>query len=350
LRFNSIKSQNKDLMMNNFIKQLPSKKTLTSASLSLVNITKNFSPIILTTLQLAVMLTAMMITLPTLAIEVTSANKATKNTIKSYSKGQMANSATTMSKEGIFEILHKKKLQGDTDQKLNKLLNATRDDVIAIKHQQAANISANLSNQITNKTPKRSARKSANDIRAIQNLSNTSRSVSDGRFVIYEGYSSLIEDYDGDGYYQTFSVTFDADLVTYYAHEEAVVYAELYLSENGGPWEHYYSTDSFVIHGESTDDEFEVYSTLAQGFTTNHYDVLIDLYEEGYPNIVASYSSDDSSSLYGLPLESSGYDLEYVEYYEEATIHGGSTSNLVLIIIFGIIVMRYFDNKQPCRS
>jgi hypothetical protein len=330
-------------MMNNFLKHLPSKKALTNTSINLENITEIFSPIILTTLQLALMLTVMMIALPSLAIEATSADKSTDTTsitdasstnkIKSYSSGQMTNSATKRPKEDILETLQQKRIRGETDQSLNKSLNVTRSDVIAKKHQQIA---------------KRSVRKSAHNIATRPNISNSSRSFSDGSFVIYEGFSQLIEDYDGDSYYQTFSVTFDADLVTHNAHEEAVVYAELYLSENGGPWEHYYSTDSFVIHGESTDDEFEVYSTLAQGFTTNHYDVLIDLYEEGYPNIVASYSSDDSNSLYGLPLESSDYDLEYVEYYQETTIHGGGTSVLVLITIFILILMRYFQNKQTC--
>jgi len=318
-------------MMNHFLKHLSSKKTLTSTSTDLVKVTTNFSPIVLASLQLALMLTLMMITLPTLASEVSSST----NTIKSYSSGQMTNSATNRSKEDLLETLQQKIIRGETDQSLNKSLNATRDEVIAKKHQQRA---------------KRSVRKSAKNIAGIQNVSNTSRSFSDGSFVIYEGYSQLIEDYDGDSYYQTFSVTFDADLVTHDAHEEAVVYAELYLSENGGPWQHYYSTDSFVIHGQSTDDAFEVYSTLAQGFTTNHYDVLIDLYEEGYPNIVASYSSDDSNSLYALPLESSDYDLEYVEYYQETTIHGGGTSVLVLIMILILLLMRYFQNKQTCRS
>jgi len=344
--------------MNNFLKHLSSKKILTGTSISLANIAKSFSPIILTSLQLALMLTVMMITLPTLAIEVPSTNKTTNNVntasitdvssanaIKSYSKGQMSNSATTLSKEELLETLKQKLIRGETDQKLNKSLDATRNDVIAKKHHQTSR----LSSQITNKTSIKSARKSAHDIAAMQNLSNTTRSFSNGSFVIYEGYSQLIEDFDGDGYYQTFSVTFDADLVSYNAHDEAVVYAELYLSENGGPWEHYYSTDSFVIHGESADDEFEVYSTLAQGFTTNHYDVLIDLYEEGYPNIVASYSSDDSNSLYALPLESSDYDVVYVEYYEEVIIHGGGTSILVLIISI-ISLMRFFEHKQTCRT
>jgi hypothetical protein len=135
--------------------------------------------------------------------------------------------------------------------------------------------------------------------------SSTTNSFSDGSFVIFDAYSQLIEDYDYDDFYQAFCVTFDADLIIYSSHDEAVVYAELYLSENGSSWEHYYTTDYFVFDGESSGDEFEVYSTLHLGFNCNHYDVLIDLYGVGYANIIASYNIDDSNSLYALPLECS---------------------------------------------
>jgi hypothetical protein len=164
-----------------------------------------------------------------------------------------------------------------------------------------------------------------------------SRNVNDGSFVIYEGYTQLIEDLDIDGYYQTFSVTFDADFISYSPYNSAIVYAELYLSENGGPWQHYYTTDSFVIQGESTNDNFEVYSTLSQGFNPNQYDVLIDLYEEGYPYIVASYSSDDSNALFALPLESSDYDITY---YEEIHVYGGSSSTAGILIITLMLAFR----------
>lgn len=143
-------------------------------------------------------------------------------------------------------------------------------------------------------------------------------------FSIYTGYSQLITDIDEDGYYQTFSVVFDADLLSPMANEQAVVYADLYLSQNGGPWVLYFSTDDFVITGENTDDEFEVVTELDSGYVPDYYDVLIDLYEVGYSDVVATYSSNDSNELYALPLESSDYDPEYieveyveVEYYEK---------------------------------
>jgi hypothetical protein len=269
------------------------------------------------------MLTIMMITLPSFAVQANNTNEIANITnpkvIQSYSSGQMVNSADKASQEDALKHIKQRVRLGDSDQKLNKTVNDTRDDVIIKKHQKVGKITKRTARNVTT------------------SLSNTSRSFSDGTFAIYEGYSQLIEDIDQDGYYQTFSVTFDADLITGYAHDEAVVYAELYLSENGGPWVHYYSTDNFVIHGESTDDEFEVYSTLEQGFSTNQYDILIDLYEAGYADIIASYSSDDSNSLYALPLESRDYDVKYVEYYEETHIHSGSYS-IILLILLGVIL------------
>ena len=312
-------------MMSNFIKQLTLK------------VTSRFSPILLTTLQLTLMLTLMMITLPSFALKADNVDKrvntaSTTDTtfitntkvVQSYSSGQVANSTDSASQEQVLKDIKQRVLLGDSDQENNKALNTTRESMINQKYQQARN------------------RNVAKNITAVPRLNQSSRSFSNGTFAIYEGYSQLIEDLDADGYFQTFSVTFDADLLTGNPHDEAVVYAELYLSENGGPWVHYYSTDNFVIHGESSDDEFEVYSTLEQGFSANHYDILIDLYEVGFPNIVASYSSDDSNSLYGLPLESSDYDLEYVEYYNEVHSDGGSTSVFVLIMMIFTLSIRQF--------
>ena len=315
----------KDLMMSNSIKQLTLK------------LTSRFSPILLTTLQLTLMLTLMMFTLPSFAVEVDNVNETANSAsstdikatqvIQSYSRGQIANSTVSASQEQVLNDIKKRVLVGDSDQEQNKALNTTREKMINQKHQQARK------------------RSTAKNITTSPRLNQTSRSFSDGTFIIYEGYAQLIEDLDADGYFQTFSVTFDADLLTGNPHDEAVVYAELYLSENGGPWVHYYSTDNFVIHGESSDDAFEVYSTLEQGFSANHYDILIDLYEAGYPNIVASYSSDDSNSLYALPLESSDYDVEYVEYYEEVHSHGGSNSLIILILMTFALAVRQFKIK-----
>jgi hypothetical protein len=321
LRFNNIKSTQKDLMMNNFIKQ------------SVNKLTSRLSPIVLTTLQLSLMLTLMTLTMPSFASDDTNAlTEFSSYSQGSYSQGSSAQKtigapAKQFSQnEQLSQNVKERVMQGESDQSNHKALNITREAHIKQKQLQAQKlISANFSKKVNDST----------NSSTVQ-----SRSYSDGSFAIYQGYTQLIEDYDVDGFYQSFSVTFDADLITYNPYNQAIVYAELYLSENGGPWQHYYTTDDFIIYGESSDDDYEVYSTLSQGFNPNHYDVLIDLYEVGYPNIVASYSSDDSNSLYALPLESSDYDAEYVEYYEEVHVHGGSNTALVIFILALLAVLR----------
>jgi len=151
----------------------------------------------------------------------------------------------------------------------------------------------------------------------------------DHYFSIHDAVSYLLTDIDQDGYYHEFSVRFDADTL----YGAADVYAELYLSLDGGPWQHYYSSDIFTIYGDSVDDQYEVMSTLVEGYPPGHYDILIDLYEVGVEGVVATFSSDDSNSLYALPLEDSTYDVEEVVVVVESHGHGGSSSEIFLSLL-----------------
>ncbi|MCU7994259.1 choice-of-anchor H family protein [Shewanella glacialipiscicola] len=152
-------------------------------------------------------------------------------------------------------------------------------------------------------------------------------------FSIYDASSRLFEDFDYDGFYQTFSVTFDVDVYGNYLNERADLFAELYLSRNGGPWVHYYTTEVFSIYGDSQQDNYEVLTTLYTGYVTDHYDVLIDVYEVGYSDVVATINADQVDGLYALPLESSDRDRERepdVIIVEES---GGSLSVLGLLLL-----------------
>jgi hypothetical protein len=162
-----------------------------------------------------------------------------------------------------------------------------------------------------------------------------------GDFTIYSAVSFLHDDYDGDGFYQTFSVTFDADIYSYTENPFGEVYALLYLSKNGGPWTHYFTTDTFIIEGESDLDEYEVISTFMSGYSTDHYDVLIDLYQVGYSDTVASLSSDDTDALYALPIESAEYDEYNEEYYvEEVEIHNGGSMFWLILPLLAVLFIR----------
>jgi hypothetical protein len=158
-------------------------------------------------------------------------------------------------------------------------------------------------------------------------------------FTVYDAKSRLLEDFDGDSFYSTFSVTFDADVNGLAINEYANVYAELYISEEGGPWLHYYTTDTFTLEGNSSFDDYKVLTTLYSGYQSAHYDVLIDLYEVGFSDVVATISSDDSNALYALPLESSDRDRAYVDPYPDTYIEveaGGSLSWLTIVSLFGL--------------
>lgn len=185
-----------------------------------------------------------------------------------------------------------------------------------------------------------------------QNAPVTTRSYTP-EFLVYDALSFLEDDIDGDGYYQTFGVVFDVDVYNPNGNDESVIYAELYLSTDGINWEHYYTTDDFLIVGSSEEDQFEVITTFAQGYIGAHYDVLIDIYEVGYPKIVATYTPEDNNELYALPLESAEFDEGYVNnlyednlYIDEVFIHGGTYSFGFIVFISAVVLWRRLKNKS----
>ena len=75
----------------------------------------------------------------------------------------------------------------------------------------------------------------------------------------------------------------------------AFVFARLYLRRVGDlDWLLYHETDDFEIFGEDGDDDYFVTTTLDDGWPTGDYDVLIDLYESGFPGIVATIGPVDA--------------------------------------------------------
>lgn len=196
-----------------------------------------------------------------------------------------------------------------------------------------------------------SAIKLNGDKLALNSVSpNSVKSLAQARahhsFSIFEGYAQLVVDDDADGFYKTFSVTFDADVYNPDYVETSLVYADLYLSLDGGDWEHYYTTSNFLITGDSTGDAFEVYTTLDQGYIAGHYDVLIDLYEVGYPDIVATYSAVDTNELYALPLESADYDTYYETHHYHHHDDGGSIPLISVVFLLGVAGIRYLPKAN----
>ena len=92
---------------------------------------------------------------------------------------------------------------------------------------------------------------------------------------IYDAGSELSWDDDEDGFYHRLRVSFDADVDQGDAH----VYAKLFLSFEGGPWNHYFTTDVFHILGDAGYDDYVVVTRLLDDYPSGYYDVLIELYD-----------------------------------------------------------------------
>ena len=156
---------------------------------------------------------------------------------------------------------------------------------------------------------------------------------------IYDASTTLISDFDDDGFYHRFSVGIDVDTLS----STSWVYAKLYLSYEGGPWNYYASSDDFHIHGDSELDIYVVETELADGFPPGYYDIRIELYDAEYGDWLLSYGPYDDDSLSALPLEDSVYDDVYYSsgYTTEVIVAGHGGLSIWLLAVFGFMgVMR----------
>jgi hypothetical protein len=159
----------------------------------------------------------------------------------------------------------------------------------------------------TQKSAKQHKLRSASKTAALKSVRpSTTLSARSSDFWFHDAGSTLRSDRDGDGFHREFRIRFDADVIS----GSAIVFARLYLRRVGDlDWLLYHETDDFEIIGEDGDDDYFVTTTLDDGWPTGDYDVLIDLYEAGFPGIVATIGPVDSGALALLPLEETGLDL-----------------------------------------
>ncbi len=153
-------------------------------------------------------------------------------------------------------------------------------------------------------------------------------------FTLYDASTELISDFNYDGFYHRFSVTFDADTI----YDVAYVYAKMYLSYEGGPWNHYATSDDYHIYLDGEDDTMTIETELADGFSPGYYDIRIELYDADHNEWLLSYGPYDDASLSGLPLEDSYYDdFDYVGdgHLTEVIVsgHGHGAMGWLLLLI-----------------
>jgi hypothetical protein len=160
-------------------------------------------------------------------------------------------------------------------------------------------------------------------------------------FWFYYADVQLFSDDDNDGYFYGLDVLFDAD--TYF--EVADVYAVLYLSYEGGPWNEYAVTEPFTIHGATSDDEYVVVTELETGYPTGSYDLLIELYDTFDGAFVADIGPEDDSGLGFLPLEDVNRDDPDRHHHHRG---GGGASDWLTALLLApmLIASRYRRSRS----
>lgn len=136
-------------------------------------------------------------------------------------------------------------------------------------------------------------------VRAAAKSAQQANQSANEEFWFYSADIVLFGDADFDGFYSGIDLLFDADTI----YSEADVYAVVYLSFEGGPWEEYAVTDTFTIFGASDNDDYSVVTDLVSGYPTGSYDVLIELFDAFNDDFLAFIGPDDTSELSFLPLE-----------------------------------------------
>jgi hypothetical protein len=151
-------------------------------------------------------------------------------------------------------------------------------------------------------------------------------------FWIFDAWVEFYSDNDRDGYFNHFSVEFDADT----EYSSAEVYARLYLGKDE-VFKEYHTTSIFSIFSDNSDDSFVVESELLNGFSSAEYEVLIELYDAYSDELVAVLDGNDDADLYLLSLESKEYETPQVIVIRE---HGGSVSLWGLLLLPVLFITR----------
>jgi hypothetical protein len=176
----------------------------------------------------------------------------------------------------------------------------------------------------------------------------TSSSSAEGKasddFWIFYADVVLFADDDNDGYFYGIDVLFDADTI----YEVADVYAVLYLSFEGGPWNEYAVTETFSIHGATSDDEFVVVTELRSGYPTGSYDLLIEIYDTFDGAFVAEMGPEHNSDLGFLPLEDFNRD-DPRRGDDHHHHHGGGPVDWPFAVLLGLVgaVARLRRRSRP---
>jgi hypothetical protein len=155
-------------------------------------------------------------------------------------------------------------------------------------------------------------------------------------FWIYEADIILFGDDDEDGHFYGIDLLIDADTI----YGVADVYAAVYLSLDGGPWNEYAVTDDFTIFGAVGTDEYVLITELMSGYPRGSYDLLIELFDAYDGSFVASLGPEDTSELAYLPLEDFDRDAPRVVTPIIVSQGGGGATGLFTLSMLAIAGLR----------
>lgn len=164
---------------------------------------------------------------------------------------------------------------------------------------------------------------------------------TDPNFWFYDVDVALFADADRDGYYWGIDLLFDADT----SYGAADVFAVLYLSFEGGPWNEYAETEDITLFGTSGLDDYTVETELVSGYPTGDYDVLIELYDAYDGSFLASIGPEDTSELSYLPLEDSTRDSPRDT---QVVVNSGGGS-FGWLLLFALLAVRMTLRPQAAR-
>lgn len=155
-------------------------------------------------------------------------------------------------------------------------------------------------------------------------------------FWFYQADVVLYNDHDGDGFFNGIDLLFDAD--TYF--DSADVYAVVYLSFEGGPWNEFAETDNFTISGATGDDEYNIVTELVSGYPSGSYDLLIELYDAWDGSFLAWIGPDETPELAFLQLEDQRRDTPDVPEVVVVEQGGGSLGWWTILLFLVAVAVR----------
>lgn len=224
-----------------------------------------------------------------------------------------ANTAAATGDTDSARVTQSKHKQGDGRENA-KVINETRDEYDA-----------------GTSTGRRSAKQTPGGVQKSRPVASVAANTE---FWFYLADVELYADEDRDGFYSGIDLLFDVD--TYYS--AADIYAVVYLSYEGGPWEEYAVTEDFTIFGSSGTDDYVLVTDLVAGYPTGDYDLLIEIFDADFGDFLAYIGPEDTSELAFLPLEDIDRDIptSTVTRVTVSSGSGGGSADLLTIMLLSV--------------